>query len=389
MRIVSILIAIVVITTLYFFVFERDALIGVATPEATETDMVTGAEAAPQSSAAAADNFAPPAEKQAQDVRAVPVVATKSVAKELDSAVLLRGETQAARSVDVTAETAGRVINEPLRKGAYVNAGQALCHIDPGTRDATQAQARAALAEAEVALTNAERLAKGGYAAETQVLAATAGVEAARAALAQATRDIENLTIKAPFAGLLESDTAELGTVLGAGSVCARVIQLDPIKLVVFAPEAEVNRIEVGALAGARLISGDTVTGRVTFLARSADPATRTFRVEVEIPNPDFAIRDGQTVELAISSAGRAAHLVPQSALTLNDDGNIGLRLVSAENLVEFAPIDVIRDTVDGIWVAGLPEQADIITLGQDYVRAGVKVAPSYEETASAEEDAQ
>ena len=213
--------------------------------------------------------------------------------------------------------------------------------------------------------------------------------EAARAALAQATRDIENLTIKAPFAGLLESDTAELGTVLGAGSVCARVIQLDPIKLVVFAPEAEVNRIEVGALAGARLISGDTVTGRVTFLARSADPATRTFRVEVEIPNPDFAIRDGQTVELAISSAGRAAHLVPQSALTLNDDGNIGLRLVSAENLVEFAPIDVIRDTVDGIWVAGLPEQADIITLGQDYVRAGVKVAPSYEETASAEEDAQ
>ena len=213
---------------------------------------------------------------------------------------------------------------------------------------------------------------------------------ARRAAVAIATRDIENVTIKAPFAGLLESDTAELGTFLSSGAACATVIQLDPIKLVGYAPEADVAAIEVGALAGARLISGRDVTGRVTFLSRSADPSTRTFRVEVEIPNPDFTIRDGQTVEMAISAAGLAAHLVPQSALTLDDQGQIGLRIVGADNRAEFAPVTVLRDTLEGIWVAGLADEVDIIVVGQDFVTAGVLVEPHYtDDPAAADADTQ
>jgi multidrug efflux system membrane fusion protein len=298
----------------------------------------------------------------------------------LDSAVILRGETQAAREVHVTAQTGGQVISDPLRKGTYVKQDQMLCQLDPGTRASTLAQARAGLAEAQAGLDNAQKLSEGGYASETKVLSAEATLENARATVAQAEKDIDRLSITAPFAGLLETDSAEFGTSLQAGSECATVIQLDPIKLVGFAPETEVDKIEVGALAGARLISGTEVTGRVTFLSRSADPATRTFRVEVEVPNTDFAIRDGQTVEIGISSAGQLAHLVSQSSLTLDNDGQIGLRTVGAENIVEFMPISVIRDTQDGIWVAGLPEMADIITVGQEYVRAGVPVDPHFEE---------
>ncbi|WP_434287448.1 efflux RND transporter periplasmic adaptor subunit [Celeribacter sp. SCSIO 80788] len=366
MRIVSILIALLVTIALYLFIFERDRLN--ETPATGASDA-----AAPQA------DVAPPAEKTRTEAHAVSVVARHSLAEPLDSAVVLRGETEAAREVTVTAETAGRVVNEPLRKGTLVETGQLLCQIDRGTRDATLAQAQAALAEAEVALGNARKLAAGGYASETQILSAEAGVESARAALAQAKRDIENLEIKAPFAGLLESDTAELGTYLSAGASCATVIQLDPMKLVGYAPETEVDEIKIGALAGARLISGDTVTGQVTYLARSADAATRTFRVEVEVPNPEFAIRDGQTVELAIRAEGEMAHLVAQSSLTLNDDGLIGLRLVGPDNLVVFAPVKVLRDTREGIWVAGLPEEADIITVGQEFVREGVLIDPHYE----------
>ncbi|MCA0043665.1 efflux RND transporter periplasmic adaptor subunit [Celeribacter litoreus] len=363
MRIIPVLTAVLVCVVLYLFIFERDRITGDDTA-ATETVQ-------------AEDNrFAPPAQKAAAEQTAVSVVATPSTARTLDSAVILRGETEAARNVTVTAETSGRVINEPLRKGATVATGDVLCEIDRGTRDATRAQAQAALAEAEVALANARKLASGGYASETQVLTAEAGVESARAALAQVDRDIENLSVKAPFSGLLESDTAELGTLLSAGAACATILQLDPIKLVAYAPETEVGKISVGSPAMARLISGDTVNGQVTFLSRSADTATRTFRVEIQIPNPDAAIRDGQTVEMAISSEGTLAHLVPQSALTLNDEGQIGLRLVGDDNLVEFAPVTILRDTREGIWVAGLPETVSIITVGQEFVREGVLVDP-------------
>ncbi|PTQ75285.1 efflux RND transporter periplasmic adaptor subunit [Celeribacter persicus] len=371
MRIASLLIALLVTAALYLFIFERDRL------NSTPAD-------APGTAQSEAE-FAPPAEKARSEAHAVSVVARHSLAEPLDSTVVLRGETEAAREVTVTAETTGRVVNEPLRKGAQIEAGQLLCQIDRGTRDATLAQAQAALAEAEVALGNARKLAAGGYASETQILSAEAGVESARAALAQAERDIENLEIKAPFGGLLESDTAELGTFLSAGAACATVIQLDPMKLVGYAPETEVDEIRIGALAGARLISGETVTGQVTYLARSADAATRTFRVEVEVPNPDFAIRDGQTVELAIRAEGEKAHLVAQSSLTLNDDGLIGLRLVGPDNLVIFAPVKVLRDTREGIWVAGLPEEADIITVGQEFVREGVLIEPHFADTTETE----
>ncbi|MFT6426177.1 MAG: multidrug efflux system membrane fusion protein [Celeribacter sp.] len=369
MRIMSLIIALLVCVALYFFIFERDRLTGGPAP--SETALL---DASPD------DTFAPPGLKDAADEKIVSVVAIHSVARDLDSAVILRGETQAARQVTVTAQTGGQVISEPLRKGAYVKKDQMLCQLDPGTRASTLAQARAGLAEAQVGLNNAQKLSEGGYASETKVLSAEAALENARASVAQAQKDIERLEITAPFAGLLETDTAEFGTSLQSGSECATVIQLDPIKLVGFAPETEVDNIEVGALAGARFISGHTVTGRVTFLSRSADPETRTFRVEVEVPNTDFAIRDGQTVEIGISSAGRLAHLVAQSSLTLNNDGLIGLRTVAEGNIVDFMPIEVIRDTQDGIWVAGLPETADIITVGQEYVSKGVLVEPHFEE---------
>ena len=84
--------------------------------------------------------------------------------------------------------------------------------------------------------------------------------------MAVATREIERLQIKAPFAGLLETDTAELGTLMQPGSACATIVQLNPMKLVGFVPEAAVEKVSLGAAANARLSSGAQVSGRVTFL---------------------------------------------------------------------------------------------------------------------------
>uniref|UniRef100_UPI001179FED1 efflux RND transporter periplasmic adaptor subunit n=1 Tax=Salibaculum halophilum TaxID=1914408 RepID=UPI001179FED1 len=253
------------------------------------------------------------------------------------------------------------------------------------------ANAEAALASARAGLTSAEAAVEGAQAgissAEASVEGAKAGVEAARAgiqsaqaAVAAAERELERLDITAPFAGLLESDTAELGSLMQPGSPCATVIQLDPIKLVGFVPEADVAKVETGAMAGAELSSGDRVQGPVTFLSRSADPATRTFRVEIEVPNPDLDVRDGQTAEILIEAEGRSAHRLAASSMTLNDDGDIGVRVVDDADVARFLPVTVLRDTAQGVLVTGLPDSVDVIVVGQEYVRDGVPVAPTYRE---------
>ena len=384
MKPISVITALLVSAALYMLVMERDTLHDMTiarfttpqaeAPEVAEDAALTTDEAGAD---AGAENGAG-AETDAETGGAMRVVALKSTAQEIDSAVIVRGETAADRQVTVMAETSGRVVSTPIRAGATVQEGDILCEIDKGTRGATLTQAEAALESARIEMTQAEKLSKDGYASQTRLTAARAGLEQAQATLEAAQKEIERTTMTAPFAGVLDSDTAELGALLQPGSACATVLQLDPVKLVGYIPETEVSRVELGARGGARLTTGEMVEGRVRFLARSADPQTRTFKVEIEVPNPGLTIRDGQTAEIMIAAPGAIAHLLPQSALTLNDDGALGVRIVQNDSTVGFAPVELMRDTARGVWVTGLPETANVIVVGQEYVTSGVEVAPVY-----------
>lgn len=236
-----------------------------------------------------------------------------------------------------------------------------------------------AAAGVESAMASVQGAQAGVQAAEAGVQSASAGVRAAEAAVTRAEEAITQLTILAPFSGLLETDTAELGSLMQPGAVCATIIQLDPIKLVGFVPEAQVDRITVGATAGAQLASGQQVQGEVTFLSRSADEQTRTFRVEITVPNSNLTIRDGQTAEILIQTEGTPAHLLPASSLTLNDEGLLGVRIVE-DGIVQFVEVQMIRDTARGVLLAGLPDNADVIVVGQEFVTAGVEVATTLQE---------
>ncbi len=408
MKLIPALTAILVAGFLYLLIVDRDRLYAIAQIDGTATEDPDPAEA---------EDGAPQ----------VGVVALRSRAREVDDTVVLRGRTEAARQVEVRAETSGRVISEPLRKGAFVETGEALCELDPGTREiqlaeaqarlseaesrvptaqAGKAEAEARLREAEINLSNARRLSQGGYQSETSVISAEAaleaataqvqsaesslvsaraGIEAAQAVVASAEREIDRLIIRAPFDGLLETDTAELGLLMQTGSPCATIVQHDPIKLVGFVPEVDVDDIRVGARATGRLASGQALSGEVSFVSRSADETTRTFRVEVKVPNPDLQIRDGQTAEILVDTNGTEAHLLPQSALTLDDSGQLGVRTVGgpeAAPVARFMPVELLRDTPEGVLVAGLDPVASVIVVGQEYVTDGVRVAPRYREQA-------
>jgi multidrug efflux system membrane fusion protein len=309
----------------------------------------------------------------------VSVLVLKSTAQAVTSGIKLRGHTEAFRQIVVLAESSGKVISKPIRKGTLVTEGQLLCELEVGTKSAALAEAKARLEEAKAINKGSQALVDKGIISETSAFTREAALESALANLDRAQRVLEDLKITAPFSGLLESDTAEFGSYMQQGSACATVLQLNPMKLVGNATEQQVADIIVGAQASARLLSGREVQGNVTFVSRRADSTTKTFRVEVTVPNNDDKLRDGSTSDIFIALSGKKGHLLPQSALTLNQDGIMGIRAVE-NGTAKFIPVQVIRDNVEGIWVAGLPEQIDIIVVGQEYVTDGRDVAVTYKE---------
>ena len=356
MKLGPIFTAICVCAAIYAYIMEREALLAFA-----------GIEPDPEENTA----------EIAEVSDAVPVQVMKSSAQYFQSGIPLRGRTEAFRSVDVSAEISGTVISQPLRKGHIVEEGETLCQLDPGTLEAALAEARANLAEARTNNNVSATLVERGFASETTVISRQAALESAEAAVERAKEDLARLTIKAPFDGILETDTAELGALLQPGAPCATIISLDPVKLVGFVTEEQIPNLSVGAPASARLITGEELVGELTFIARTSDPQTRTFQVEVTVPNLSQDIRYGITAEIFIELPNQLAHLLPQSALTLDDDGRLGVRTVE-KNIAKFYPVNILHDNADGVWVTGLANETDVIVIGQEYVNNGREVAPTF-----------
>ena len=289
-------------------------------------------------------------------------------------AVVLRGRTEAARTVEVRAETAGAVASTPTPEGAFVRRGQVLCRQDVDARGAQLAQAQANQRSEELQYKAAQELKTRGFRSETQVLAAKAELDQARAQAQQAAIALDQVNIRAPFAGVFDNREAEVGAYLAPGQVCGTLIELNPLLIVGDVSEADAARMRVGAAATARLATGGVLSGRVRYVSRSADPQTRTYRVEVTTPNPSGAVRSGLSADLDVQSGAGPAHLVPVSALVLDSQGRQGIRHIVGTDTVGFLPVRVIEETPEGVWVSGLTGSVRVITVGQSYVTEGQKV---------------
>ena len=274
----------------------------------------------------------------------------------------------------VRSETAGIVAQTPAVEGSLVSKGQVLCRLNIDARAASLDQAKAALKSKVLTQQASQDLAAKGYRSQTQLLQDQAALDSAKAAVRQAEIALEQTNIRAPFAGSFDKRDAEVGSYLAPGQSCGTVIELSPILIVGDIPESDVSRFTVGAPAVARLISGETLSGHVRYLAHDADPQTRTFHLEVIAENPGLKVRSGLSADLRISAGAGPAHRIPISALVLDAAGRQGIRFVGPGEVVGFAPVTVLEETDKGIYVAGLKGAMQVITVGQSYVAEGQKV---------------
>ncbi len=296
----------------------------------------------------------------------------------------LYGRTEPARQVELKAETTGRVVAIGAERGEPVEAGAVLVSLDARDRQARLAEARALLRQRELEYEGRKKLKAEGYAAETQLAEAAANLERARADLRRAELDLTYMTLRAPFDGAVLERFVEIGDYLTPGDPVAHFVDTRNLVVAADISEKDIGRVAGNQEAEAALVTGQTVRGRLRYVAPVAEQSTRTFRVELALDNADGALASGVTAELRIPVGNVLAHKVSPAVLTLADDGTLGVKVVNARGAVEFYPADVAVSTPDGVWLAGLPDTANVITVGQGFVRAGEQVA-AVPETATQE----
>ena len=310
--------------------------------------------------------------------------------------VTLRGHTAARASVKASSQTADTILTVNVKEGQRVKVGDLICSLDNGTRLASVEQSKAAVSQAEASLKQAQLSFKTNKAllkknlvsvnsAEgtiAKLRSAEANVQASNVALTNSQVELNNTQIKAPVSGIIQRPLAEVGDQMNKGGSCATIVQLDPMIFVGNVPQTRIDLARIGLLAEIRTINDKTANGVVSFISVSAAPATRTFAIEIEFPNPSGLIFDGLTAEAKVNLGNIPAHLVPQSVLTLDGDGNLGVRTVK-NNIVQFYKISILKDTNKGAWVSGLPTIVDIIILGQEYVESGQEVDVNKNEAVS------
>lgn len=311
---------------------------------------------------------------------ALPTVVVRSVVSEThDIRLTSYGRTLPNRRVDVKAKTPGSLVATPVREGARVERGDVICRQDIDARQAIVDQAKAQLAKAEADLTATATLVEKGYRAPTALNGDRAAVDGARASLKQAEIELGNVVLRAPFAGIYEARMAEVGDYLSPGMPCAAIVELNPLKLEAELTETQVGHVDMGQTVNIRLATGETVSGTVSFIESVANPATRTFQMEMSIPNPDYSLKAGVSATLDLKIGEAMASLVPSGVMALDENGATGIRYVDAGNIVRFAAIEQVDETQGGIWVTGLPPRSRIIIEGQDYVLVGSEVEPRVE----------
>ncbi|SDW45667.1 efflux RND transporter periplasmic adaptor subunit [Roseicitreum antarcticum] len=329
----------------------------------------------------------PPAQETVATENAPPSVRVRSSTAE---AVVLefRSEGQAMpdRDTRILAEGAGEIVEMPVAKGRMVERGDVIAQLDDRRARSTLDQAIEQRANAEREFNNATELFNRGTATQTRVSETRAALAAAQASVVAAEQELADLTITAPFEGLIEALPVSAGEYVSVGEQIARIVDNSPLTVTIQVPQQTHSRLQVGQAAKVNFITGQEREGTVSFVGTAAQAETRTFLTEIEVPNEDRMIPAGVSAMVTIPTGEAQAHFIHTSIISLSPDGHLGVKTVEDRH-VRFQRIGIVKTEVDGIWVSGLEDEATIITIGQGFVRDSEEVRAQTEEEAGQPED--
>tara|TARA_Y100000590_G_scaffold378186_1_gene444959 strand:- start:51 stop:1325 length:1275 start_codon:yes stop_codon:yes gene_type:complete len=353
----------------------------------------------------------------------------------IDQSIFLQGQTKSNRSIDIKSQTTGNVIKKYFKRGDYVNKNNILINISIEDRNEILSSLKKEFDRLneeilliketkenniiknseqikvhkeqiklyQVEYNTAKELIDKGLGSESKLNLASFNLTQAKTNLTQVKTnikeieinyksqsinlesqleniiskiknveiDIENTKIVAPFKGIVQSSYVEEGNYIRPGDIVANIVDLNPIKIQGFLSETDVNKVNLGTNANIMISNTLNKIGKITFISPVAETNTRTFEFIIEADNTDLLFKSGLTASITIDIDSVKAHKISPSILTLKDDGTVGIKTINEENKVIFYPTEKVKDTIDGMWVKGLPDKVNIIITGQEYVNEG------------------
>ena len=307
------------------------------------------------------------------------------IAEPITPELLIHGQTAPSRQVLISSEVSGKVTAIHKREGDFVKKGQLILDIDPKGKVQQLNQAKALLKQKTLEHKANKSLIGKGLQNETRLAASEADLESAKAQVELLSIELAATKIRAPFSGILEGRQVEVGSYLRGGDPIIQVMDFNPFVIESFAAEKDLYLIQSGQKAFGKTLDGQTLEGSIRYVSSTANKASRTFAVELEIPNPSERQADGVTADISIPLTPTDGIFISPALLSLNENGSLGAKLVNSENNVEFAPVSLVKAEAHGIWVSGLPNPVDLIVVGQSFVSSGEKVNPVFKSSITSE----
>ena len=291
-------------------------------------------------------------------------------------AIRISGHTEAEKRVTLATRVMGVIEKLPVKQGQRVERGDLVMRLNAEDKEAAIRMAESVVSQRQAEFDAAERLVGGGNAPKLQADQARAALATAKSQLEGAKAELAQYEIYAPYNGLIDRVPVQRGSTILAGAEVATLINLDPLLAVGEVSERDLKYLKIGDTADIKLVDGNTVQGTLRYISRDASSATRTFGIEVAIPNEDKALPAGMTAEITLLAQPTDSVMLPRSVVTLSSNGDLGIRAVDPGNKVVFYPIDLVDDTPKGLVLAGIPAEARVIVAGQDLVSEGDEVKP-------------
>lgn len=294
----------------------------------------------------------------------------------IDREISLHGQLEPAKHLYLKAKTSGSLTRFLVEKGERVTAEQPILSLDIGGRenDLTEARSRVKLARSEQ--NAAKSLREQRLQSQLQLEQADAGLEAALARLAAIELDISHTVVTAPFSGVVNDLPIDLGSLVERGDIVAELIDDSAFHVSAYVSQQSVASLKVGQPVTVKLITGETLNGNLTYISSIANEQTRSFEVDALVQNTSGTIAAGVSASMFIPVEQLEATFISPSALSLGDNGELGVKAVDTENRVTFLPIELVSTSLDGAWVSGIPANSRVITVGQGFVNVGETVDP-------------
>jgi len=256
----------------------------------------------------------------------VPLITVLSAKEEVfDHYLELQGAVQTKQNVLIYPEMPGLLVRIYVKEGQYVKKGQTLAKIDDGGLANQLAQIEAQAALAETTYKRQKRLWEQKIGSEIQFLQAKTNYEAQTNAVSQLRRQLAKSVITAPFSGVIDDVIKEQGTVVapGMGSEVFRIVNLKNMYIETDVPESYITSIKKGKNVEVEFpVLGEKLTSKIRQAGNFINPANRTFKVEVGVPNKEGNIKPNLTAKLKINDySNEKAILIPQSIISENANG--------------------------------------------------------------------